>query len=324
MNLTRFVLVTAFCLTTTLTHAAGFSFIEVPADKDGPALRGAVWSPCNAPAGRIALDPLVIDGTKDCPVDGTGLPLIVMSHGTGGSFLSHHDTAAALADAGFVVAAISHPGDNFQDLSRQDHLSAFATRPVDLRRLTDYMLAVWSGHSKLDAGQVGVFGHSRGGYTGLVAIGAVPNFKLREDLCPPASTIPACEKISRNELPPAPVSDPRIKAAVIVDPLSFFDAAGLKSVTVPVQLWASEYGGDGVTLESVEAVRRDLPSPPGWHMAANAAHFAFIAPCTPAMTRIAPQICTDKDGFDRAAFHKTFNSDVVGFFRRNVMQAATP
>ena len=118
--------------------------------------------------------------------------------------------------------------------------------------------------------------------------------------------------------------DPRIKAAVIVDPLSFFDAAALKNVTVPVQLWASEYGGDGVTLESVEAVRRDLPSPPGWHMAANAAHFAFIAPCTPAMTRIAPQICTDRDGFDRAAFHKTFNSDVVGFFRRDVMQAATP
>ena len=111
---------------------------------------------------------------------------------------------------------------------------------------------------------------------------------------------------------------------MIVDPLSFFDAAALKNVTVPVQLWASEYGGDGVTLESVEAVRRDLPSPPGWHMAANAAHFAFIAPCTPAMTRIAPQICTDRDGFDRAAFHKTFNSDVVGFFRRDVMQAATP
>jgi hypothetical protein len=31
----------ALCLTTTLAQAAGFRFIEVPADADGPALRGA-------------------------------------------------------------------------------------------------------------------------------------------------------------------------------------------------------------------------------------------------------------------------------------------
>jgi predicted dienelactone hydrolase len=35
----------------------------------------------------------------------TKLPLLVMSHGTGGSTLGHFDTAVALADAGFVVAA---------------------------------------------------------------------------------------------------------------------------------------------------------------------------------------------------------------------------
>ena len=324
MNLPRLFLLAAFCLTTTLTHAAGFSFVEVPADKNGPILRGAVWSPCSAPAGRIALDPLVIDGTKGCPVAGTRLSLIVMSHGTGGSFLSHHDTAAALADAGFVVAAISHPGDNFQDLSRQGHLSAFATRPVDLKRLTDYMLVAWPEHSKLDPGQVGVFGHSRGGYTGLVAIGAVPNFKLRKDLCPPASTVPLCAEISRNELPPPPVSDPRIKAAVIVDPLSFFDASGLKNVTVPVQLWASEYGGDGVTPESLAALRRGMSNPPDWHVAERSAHFAFLAPCAPAMTSALPEICLDGPGFDRSTFHAAFNADVAAFFRRNVMQAANP
>ena len=35
------------------------------------------------------------------------LPLVVMSHGTGGSFLGHFDTAMALADAGFVVVAMN-------------------------------------------------------------------------------------------------------------------------------------------------------------------------------------------------------------------------
>jgi hypothetical protein len=43
----------------------------------------------------------------------------------------------------------------------------------------------------------------------------------------------------------------RIKAAVIVDPFSVFDAVGLKTVSMPVQLWSSEFGGDGVTPASV-------------------------------------------------------------------------
>ena len=317
MSLTRlFSLATTLCLATTLTHAAGFSFIEVPAGNDGPALRGAVWTPCKAPAGRIALDPLVIDGVKDCPIEGTRLPLILVSHGQGGSLLGHHDTASALADAGFVVASISHAGDNFQDQSRRDDLLIFTSRPADMKRLADYTLGRWAGGPKLNPDRVGIFGFSRGGYTGLVAAGAVPNFKLRKDLCPPLSFGPLCRKIRGDEHPPLPMPDPRIKAAVIVDPLSFFNAEGLQGVAVPIQLWASQHGGDGVTPQSVEAIRRDLPKPPDWHVAANAAHFAFLAPCTPALTRAAPEICTDKDGFDRVAFHSAFNSDVVGFFRR--------
>lgn len=151
----RWLSAAALCGAATLAQAAGFTFIEVPADKDGPALRGAVWSPCSTPAGRIDLAPLVLQGTRDCPVAGQGLPLVVVSHGAGGSALGHHDTAAALADAGYVVAAINHPGDNFQDMSRQGHLSAFATRPVDMRRLTDYMLGAWPQRAQLDAGKVG-------------------------------------------------------------------------------------------------------------------------------------------------------------------------
>ncbi|WP_256219861.1 MULTISPECIES: alpha/beta hydrolase [unclassified Variovorax] len=320
LPLARLLFLATFWLSVA-AHAAGFSFIEVPADGNGPALRGAVWTPCASAPGRIALDPLVIAGTRDCPVAGSALPLVVVSHGTGGSFLGHHDTAAALADAGFVVAAISHPGDNFQDLSRQGHLSAFATRPVDMKRLVDHMLGAWPGRSALDADRIGLFGFSRGGYTGLVAVGALPDLTLRKDLCPADSRVPLCGEIRRGDLPAllvSPARDPRIKAAVIVDPLSVFDAAGLKQVTVPLQLWASEFGGDGVTPDSVAAVRRDLPAPPDWHVAAGAAHFAFLAPCAPAMANALPEICRDGPGFDRTAFHTAFNAEVVAFFRRRL------
>ncbi len=321
MILARLLSLAALCLTATVTQAAGFAFIDVPADKDGPALHGAVWTPCAVPARPIDLGGLVVSGVRDCAIAGARLPLVVVSHGTGGSFLGHRDTAEALADAGFVVAAISHPGDNFQDLSRQQHLSAFATRPVDLRRLVDFMLSTWAGRASIDAGRVGAFGFSRGGYTGLAAIGAVPEFALRKDLCPAASTFPMCEEFRRGDIPPPPVRDARIQAAVIVDPLSAFDAAGLKNVRVPLQLWSSELGGDGVTPASVAAVRRDLPVAPEWHLAAGAGHFAFLAPCPPAMADALPELCRDQAGFDRVAFHARFNAEVVAFFKAHLPPA---
>lgn len=324
MTLRSVVSIAFFWLCSSLAHGAGFSLFEVPADSNGPALRGAVWTPCAAPAGKLAFDPLVIEGTRDCPIAGTRLPLIVISHGKGGSSLLHHDTAAMLADAGFVVAAINHPGHNFQDMSGVNHLAVYATRPADIKRLIDYMLAAWPGRAVLDASRIGLFGFSAGGYTGLVSIGARPDFRIREDLCAPQSKVPLCEEIRRNDMPQVPPRDERIKAAVIADPLDVFDAQGLKGVTIPVQLWGSEFGGDGVAPVTVEEVRRDLPVPPEWHKVPGAAHFAFIAPCAPAMAKAMATLCNDRPGFDREAFHKVFNADVVSFFRANLPSTDRP
>jgi predicted dienelactone hydrolase len=34
-----------------------------------------------------------------------------------------------------------------------------------------------------------------------------------------------------------------------------------------------------------------------------------------------PEICTDAPGFDRGAFHKKFNADVLAFFRAHLVEA---
>ncbi|QEI06912.1 dienelactone hydrolase [Pigmentiphaga aceris] len=318
MRFFRFLCVALLSCWAGLSQAAGFTFIEVPASQGQPALRGAVWTPCNKAAGQIALGPMRIDGSEDCAIAGTQLPLIVFSHGSGGSFLGHHDTAAALADAGFVVAAINHPGDNFQDLSRQGSLSVFLTRPNDLTRLVDYLLGAWPGRSQLDADRIGVFGFSRGGFTGLVAAGGKPQWRMFTDLCPAASPVPLCTDIANGALPPMPENDSRIRAAVIVDPLPVFNRDGLSQLHVPIQLWASAQGGDGVTLERVTALRDALPVAPDWHVATGAGHFAFLAPCSAAMAEMAPEICRDGPGFDRTSFHRDFNAKVSAFFQRHL------
>ena len=128
-----FLITLALLFTATLAQAAGFRFIEVPADADGPALRGAMWSACSKTPGDIDLGNIPVPGVKDCPIDGEKLPLVVISHGRGGSFIGHHDIAETLADAGFVAAAINHPGDTASDMSRSSDLSVFIERPTDIK-----------------------------------------------------------------------------------------------------------------------------------------------------------------------------------------------
>jgi predicted dienelactone hydrolase len=327
MPLLRLFLLAGFCLSAASAQAAGFSTIEIPADHDGPALQGAVWTPCTKPTSDMELGLYVIPGVRDCPITTAQLPLIVVSHGYGGSFLGHHDTAEALANAGFVVAAINHSGDNYRLRGgSNDSITALATRTTDIRRLIDYMLQQWPSRDRIAVGQVGFFGFSRGGYTGLVLAGAHPDFErlppLPSSACATAPDGPACAGMRQGfrDLLASPLArDTRIKAAVIADPFSaVFDADGLKNVSIPIQLWASEYGGDGVTPDSVAAVRRSLPEPPDWHIAESAAHFGFLAPCSPAQLNAKSEICSDSHGFDRAAFHADFNAKALSFFQRHL------
>ncbi len=320
----RFRLTSAamLCLAASLAHAAGFQRIEIPANGSLQPLKGAVWYPCAESAGAVKMGPYVLSVVENCPVAGEKLPLVVISHGHGGSFLGHHDTAEALADAGFVAVAINHPGDTTRDMSRADDPAVFVERPADIKRTIDFMLGPWSGSAKIEPGRIGFFGFSRGGYTGLVAIGAELNLAKVLTLCEGDS--PICNQV-RKGAPPQLVHDPRIKAAVIADPLAiFFAAESFRDVKVPVQLWGSERGGDGVTPESVRDVATWLPAKPDFHVVPNSQHFDFLAPCSADLAKLAAKICVDGPGFDRTAFHKDFNAEVVAFFRKHLMDAQQP
>ena len=313
------VLTLAFCVAATLAQAAGFRFIDVPADAAAPALQGAIWYPCAAPPGEIALDGLTLPGVKDCPISGEKLPLVVISHGRGGDFVGHHDTAEALADAGFVVAAISHPGDTVRDKSRFFDLSVYIERPTDIKRLIDYMLTASPAAANIDQQRIGLFGFSRGGYTGLVVIGANPDWPYTSERCQDSS-LKVCAQIRNKEYPTTPLThDKRIKAAVLADPLSVvFTPKSFADVSAPVQLWQSERGGDGVEPDTVAAVDKNLPARHEYHVVPNSVHFSFLAPCWPALAKARPELCTDPPGFDRAAFHKQFNTAIVAFFRAHL------
>jgi predicted dienelactone hydrolase len=118
----------------------------------------------------------------------------------------------------------------------------------------------------------------------------------------------------------APGDEPRIRAFVIADPVSFFpDKASLQEITAPIQLWSSEHGGMGVRPDEVASVRSNLPNPPEFLRPPNTAHLSFQFPCSKEVAHVMSLECADPSGFDRAAFHRDFNAKVLAFFRENLV-----
>ncbi len=318
----RCVLTAFLVLIVSFAHLAGFQRIDVPADGVLPPLKGAVWYPCAEPTSDLKLGSFVLNVTKDCLVTGERLPLVVISHGRTGSHIGHRDTAEALASAGFVVVAINHPGDNALDKGRTDDFGVFIERPTDVKRVIDFALGPWRGSAHIDARRIGIFGFSRGDYTALVALGARLSSSKLAKLCEGG----ARQNCNRLRMEPVPelVHDPRIKAAVIADPFGGVLAAdSFRDVHAPVQLWASERGGDGVKPQNVFAIASWLSEKPDFHSVPNSEHYDFIAPCPEELTKSAPEFCADGPGFDRVAFHQEFNAAVLALFRAHLMDTQT-
>lgn len=148
-----------FCIAvfaSTSCLAAGLASLNIAATATEPAIKAFVWTPCAQAAGEVTQGPFTLVGVKYCDIAGKNLPLIVISHGQGGSRFGHHDTAAALADAGFVVASFNHPGDSNDDKSATNQITVFEARPQQVSRVISYMLEQWPQRKALDARSVGV------------------------------------------------------------------------------------------------------------------------------------------------------------------------
>jgi predicted dienelactone hydrolase len=236
----------------------------------------AVWYPSDSPVTphmTVAVGGLVT---------GHDLPLIIISHGTGGSNISHRDLALRLAQAGYIVAALTHPGDNYQDQSATGSNQNLIDRPRHLHQLLDYMVANWP----VDSTRVGVFGFSLGGFAALVAIGGTPDLRQLPLLCRERPDAPECGFIAQHHASTT-VSlerwdrDPRIKAAVIAAPAVavMFRGGGLKHVTVPVQLWRAQNDTNAPDAWNSGVVRAGLPTAPEEHVIPHAGHLVFTVFC---------------------------------------------
>ncbi len=277
-----------------------------------------VWYPSRGAPAHQRLGLFDQDAVIAGPLVGTALPLVVMSHGTGGFFAGHVDTAIILARQGFVVAALTHPGDNWQDQSRA---SSIEDRPAALTALVSFMLDGWRFHRRINPARLGAFGFSAGGFTVLAAAGGKPDWSRIGPHCAEHPEFYDCKLIDSHPHAQAmqPIAwDHRIRAIVIAAPaLGFaFNRSGLQAVTGPVQLWQAANDRVLPAPYYADAVRAALPFPPEFHDVPRAGHFDFLAPCASDAPRL--PICESSPDYDRATFHRYFNEQVVDFFVRSL------
>jgi predicted dienelactone hydrolase len=108
-------------------------------------------------------------------------PLIIFSHSSGGGRGSATFLCTHLSSHGYVVAALDHSEMVAAELARKegetdDQKTArveawIANRVPDVRFLLDHLLngAVWDSEADLDPTQIGIVGHSFGGWTALAS-----------------------------------------------------------------------------------------------------------------------------------------------------------
>src|SRR5260221_5117357 len=141
--------------------------------------------PCETPVWYRTQDAEIAWQAGDLPVAagrdaaiaaGPRFPVILLSHGSGGTPLAHRDLATRLARDGFIVVAPTQIGDSVGRTEGREAGRSLLDRPRQAVRALDTALADPRFASHADAARIGMIGFSAGGYTTLVLAGAPPDF----------------------------------------------------------------------------------------------------------------------------------------------------
>jgi predicted dienelactone hydrolase len=281
----------------------------------------------------IAMGPFALEvaiGGK--PVDKVKA-LILLSHGNAGTELGHSVLAQALARNGYLVAALRHPGDNWQDRSLLETSPEryFDERPRQASRVIDAILAdpAWKARIATDnqGPRVGALGHSAGGYTVLALAGAMPDLsRMRKHCLTEASEDPIFCGMGRPGVSAPPSSaaaislkDERVRAIIAMAPAGvLFTSESLAAVSPATMIYEAELDRFLVPRFHAEWVASNLPAA-NLHRVPNAWHFAFMD--TPSMPLPSPDgdVAANPPGFDRGAFLKELAIEIVAFFDKTLL-----
>lgn len=300
-----------------------------------PAASGAKESPWTVAifaAGRNALDaPMAAAPAR--------LPLVVVSHGTGGSAVTLAWLAETLASHGYIVAAVNHHGNTAaEDEPRLEGTLVWWDRPRDLTVLIDKLTSDPRLGPRIDTGRIGVAGFSLGGYAALASVGARLSLARFMASCAAPASAALCKlpPESNGRFSDADVqrllvddvrvkeamshmeddySDRRIRSAFVMAPVfgQAMTTESLAAIAVPVRIVVGSDDLQAVPAVSVAPIAAAVPGV-SLDVLPSVGHYTFVSVCTSKGRAYVKQLCSDADGVDRDAVHRRVAGWAVEFF----------
>lgn len=262
-------------------------------------------------ANRVARGPSACMSGSRGPPAGTPVPLVLVSHGTGGSGGDMQWLVEPLVAAGFRVIAVDHHGNNYVDGYEPEGFLFVWERPRDLTFVLD-VLANEQPH-----GPVGAAGFSVGGYTVAALAGArldpqgVAAALTGRAPLPPIPEFPGVlaalqQKVSEDVISAAvnaagaDVSDSRVRAAFQVAPGigSLLTPESLRAVPIPVEI---RWGGADTIMtfeENIKPYLENISASSGRSAGPEVRHEDFFEP-EPADPAMRSRVGADAAGFFR-------------------------
>lgn len=271
-------------------HPVGAKVMTIDTDS-GRSLPTTLWYPALNPSGveeSIVYDVGIGDvmpALNDWPghalldaapdVAAGPYPLVVWSHGHGGSPYYGHVLPEHLASYGFVVIAPEHTGNTMRDAPEtitEQWGPILLLRPLDVSAAIDAAADLAESGDlagAIDLEHIAVSGMSLGGYTALVAGGAqvdIDGFRAWCETNPELDPLQSCPAILANVegmaaivgLEAAPeglwpsLGDPRVDVIVPIVPAGrFVGVDGAKGISVPTLMIVS--GADQISVPDQNA-----------------------------------------------------------------------
>lgn len=257
------------------------------------------------------------------------LPMVVLSHGSGGNARQLGWLTTELARAGFLVAAVDHPGTMSRD-SLPERTVMIWERPQDLSALIDQVLQQSPAGVTADPERIGAMGFSLGGFSALSVAGETVSKELFIDYCARNAGLVDCGWMQAagvdftsidQTLYEASYKDPRVRLAVAVDPAlpQAVPEGGTAALDMPVLVL--NLGNPDTIPAAMRADTLAQRMPEAHYMAIPGAfHFSFLTECSPMgvfMIGVAgdDNICSDRGVRPRAEIHADALARILPFLR---------
>ncbi|RKH16472.1 alpha/beta fold hydrolase [Corallococcus sp. CA047B] len=270
-------------------------------------------------------------GAKDAPLSDAQArwPLVLLSHGSGGSGIDLSWFGAHLAAHGFIVLSLNHPGNSYKDTSPEGFARAYE-RPKDFTVILDNLLKDPKWGPRVDPERIGASGHSMGGYTAMALVGLRLNLEWIEKRCTTLGTREeiGCEALrdvdyGRIDMKESRASylDPRVKAAFAMAPgmAASFETQDTADIQKPVELILAK--GDELMPHEQHGLQLSGRLPPATTTTVvldDAGHFTFLPECYPKGFEVIAMLCKDPVAGTRATSQARTKAEGVAFFRRTL------